>query len=136
MKLISRIHGGRYAGATLTMPVLGDVSFTTDGELAIPKGTDPKVIQEFIQATRESFDFYDPYNLTEEDEAKREETEQLKAYKANLSELSEKDLLELAVEAGIPGDELQSMTNQKIINEIAQKIFLENKGSGLTDESV
>ncbi len=145
--LISRkFKKGEYAGQTVIMPYVGEVTFEKDGTLVLEDTT--KGLASLLKDTIESFNFYvkedeakkevavkgkkgakAKVNISpEEEEAQEEEqddTERLRAeqeLKEKLEGLAGKELLELAKDAGF-GIEAAGYTDKRLRKELLKKLL-------------
>ena len=122
-KLISQKHRHAYAKQSVIMPVIGEVQFNEDGSLDV---ADEKV-EDFIAATKESFDFQ-PEGKSKKKGGKKdgeddEETDEVKEWRAQLAKATTKDLLAMAKEAdlGTP-EKVAAMTDEKLREELLKKL--------------
>ena len=129
MNLKSAKHDNKYANATVTLPYLGDVKFNKDGSIDVD--LDGEDLDQFIDATKDSFDFRSKVIKDEgSDNSKSNVTkEQIEQAKEQLQKLTKEQLYSLAIDdLKLNGDDVAKMTDKKIINKIAPLIAsLENE---------
>lgn len=131
--LESKKYKEAYAGQTVTMPVLGSVQFEKDGRLKVE---DDSLLEEFIEATKPSFDFKvqgaenskkkkatkkggDPQDPQDEDEKDMDEDE----IEAKLEAMSSDELSELVKSTpNIDLAKAATWTDAKIRKELLKRL--------------
>lgn len=115
-----------YAGRTIHLPVVGEVTFEKDGTLEVK---DEDTALALIEATKESFDF----EIVGKPKELSPEEKDLKEYRELLDMVSETDLLKLVSELDDKDHKAfktkaASMSNDKIKKELV-KIYKSQKDS-------
>jgi len=125
-KTVTVLHSGKftkgeYAGRKVIMPLIGTVQFNDDGTLDV----EDSLVDEFISATKDSFDFSDGIKA-EPKKKKKDEPEEdddeddsgLEELKQQLADATTQELLELVKETDIKPEKAASWTDARLRKEL------------------
>lgn len=117
----SKVKPLEYAGQTIILPVVGEVTFTDTGNLEV----DEEVVESLVAATETSFGFFEevPEGSKKPKGKVQVANEEYEKTKAELDTLSSEDLINLAKESGIAPAALMGMTDGKIKKELLKKLL-------------